>query len=248
MSRDAPAGDVSSVVPRPWRRSLLIAGYRLFKSRRPLTVRGVDYRYFYHAYNETYRNERAVEIPLLWPIVQRLPPEQVLEVGNVLSHYFSTRHDVVDKYERAPRVQNVDVVDFFPTRSYDLIVSISTLEHVGFDEQPPEPSKPLRAIRHLQRCLSPRGRLVITLPIGANPHLDRMLCEGHVPLEDPVCLCRISADNRWPGLLGRDPGRALRPPSVPLCQRSVGGDFPGRLVISRRAVPGHHQTSRPSLT
>jgi hypothetical protein len=160
-------------------------------------VRGVDYRYFYHAYNQTYCNERAVEIPLVWPLVQGAPPERVLEVGNVLGHYFATRHNVVDKYERAPGVHNVDVVDFRPTRPYDLIVSISTLEHVGFNEQPLEPEKPWRAIRNLQRALSSQGRLVITVPIGANPHLDRMLEEGRIPLDDPVCLRRISRDNRW---------------------------------------------------
>jgi hypothetical protein len=91
----------------------------------------------------------------------------------------------------------VDVVDFRPTRPYDLIVSISTLEHVGFNEQPLEPEKPWRAIRNLQRALSSQGRLVITVPIGANPHLDRMLEEGRIPLDDPVCLRRISRDNRW---------------------------------------------------
>ena len=182
---------------RTWRRAFLSAYYRRFKSGRSFTARGVDYRYFYHAYNQTYCNERAVEIPIVWPIVQRVPPERVLEVGNVLSHYFSTRHDVADKYERAPGVQNADVVDFRPAKAYDLIVSISTLEHVGFNEQPLEPGKPWRAIGHLRRCLSPQGRLVITVPMGYNPHLDRMLESGRIPLDDPLCLCRISRDNRW---------------------------------------------------
>jgi len=171
--------------------------YRRFKSGRSFTARGVDYRYFYHPYNQTYCNERAVEIPIVWPMVQQVPPERVLEIGNVLSHYFPTRHDIVDKFEQAPGVQNVDVVDFRPTQSYDLIVSISTLEHVGFNEQPLEPEKPARAIRHLQHCLSPRARLVITIPMGFNPHLDRMLLEGRIPLDDPLYLRRISADNRW---------------------------------------------------
>src|SRR2546422_11404174 len=113
---------------RTWRRSLLSAYYRRFKSGRSFTARGVDYHYFYHAYNQTYCNERAVEIPIVWPMLQQVPPERVLEIGNVLSHYFPTRHDVVDKFEQAPGVQNVDVVDFRPTQPYDLIVSISTLE------------------------------------------------------------------------------------------------------------------------
>jgi len=184
-------------VLRTWRRGFLAAYYRRFKSGRSFNVRGVDYRYFYHSYNQTYCNERAVEIPIVWSIVQGVPPERVLEVGNVLSHYLPTRHDVVDKYEQAPGVQNVDVVDFRPTRGYDLIVSISTLEHVGFNEKPLEPDKPRRAIRNLQRCLSPQGRLVITVPVGFNPHLDHMLEEGRIALQEPLFLRRISRDNRW---------------------------------------------------
>ena len=53
------------VILRTWRRALLSACYRRFKSGRPFTARGVEYRYFYHAYNQTYSNERAVEIPLV---------------------------------------------------------------------------------------------------------------------------------------------------------------------------------------
>jgi SAM-dependent methyltransferase len=182
---------------RTWRRGLLAAYHRRFRSGRSFTVRGVDYPYFYHPYNETYRNERAVEIPLVWAIVRGAAPERVLEVGNVLGHYFPVRHRVVDKYERASHVENIDVLDVGPPRSYDLIVSISTLEHTGYNERPLEPDKPWRAIRHLQRCLAPGGRLVVTLPMGYNPHLDGMLREGRIPLDDPMCLRRISAGNSW---------------------------------------------------
>lgn len=182
---------------RRWRRATLSAAWRRFGSSRSFTVRGAEYFYFYHAYNETYRNERAVEIPIVWPLVARLAPERVLEVGNVLSHYFPTRHDVVDKFERAEGVQNLDVVDIDAARRYDLIVSISTLEHVGFDEQPKDPGKPARAIDHLRRCLSPAGRLVVTLPIGYNPQVDADLRAGRIPRDGAICLRRISRSNRW---------------------------------------------------
>ena len=184
-------------VLRRWRRAILSAAWRRFGSGRSFTVRGAEYFYFYHAYNETYRNERAVEIPIVWPLVAALAPERVLEVGNVLSHYFPTRHEVVDKFERAPGVQNLDVVDIDAARRYDLIVSISTLEHVGFDEQPRDPGKPARAMDHLRRCLTPAGRLVVTLPIGYNPHVDADLRSGRIPLDGAVCLRRVSRSNRW---------------------------------------------------
>jgi len=95
-------------------------------------------------------NERAVEIPIIWHIVRENKGKRILEAGNVLSHYFRVDHDIVDKYERAEDVINEDVVNFQPSKKYDLIVSISTLGHVGWDENPKEPSKILKAIEHLK--------------------------------------------------------------------------------------------------
>src|SRR5439155_26790749 len=94
-------------VLRTWRRALLCAYYRRFKSGREFHAHSLPYQYFYHPYNQTYCNERAVEIPIVWPLVRSVPPERVLEVGNVLSHYFPTRHAIIDKFEHAPGVQNV---------------------------------------------------------------------------------------------------------------------------------------------
>src|SRR3990172_4116095 len=99
---------------------------------RTFVFRDKTYHYFYHTYNPTWRNERCVETPIIWSIVKRSKEANILEVGNVLSHYFDTNHDVLDKYERAPGVINEDVVEFKSNKRYDLIVSISTLEHVGW--------------------------------------------------------------------------------------------------------------------
>lgn len=139
------------------------------------------YPYLLHPHNLTWSNERAVEVPIVRDLVSRYEGRRVLEVGNVLAHYFPVRHDVVDKYERGPRVQNLDVLDFRSEQTYDLIVSISTLEHVGWDEQPRDPEKVIRAVRHLGDQLSPGGRMVATVPLGYNPHLDRLLAEDAVP-------------------------------------------------------------------
>jgi hypothetical protein len=66
--------------------------------------------------------------------VKRYKERNILEIGNVLSHYFPVNHDIVDKYEKADGVINQDVVHFYSPKKYDLIVSVSTLEHVGWDE------------------------------------------------------------------------------------------------------------------
>ena len=158
---------------------------------------GRRYRYLWHPYMATWRTERAVEVPVAWDRVRRADPASTLEIGNVLSHYFLTSHTVVDKYERAPGVINEDVVSFSPQRSYDLIVSVSTLEHVGWDEQPKDPEKVLRAIDRLRSLLTDAGELLFTVPKGWHPELDRHLSEGRIPLAERRCLKRISADGRW---------------------------------------------------
>jgi hypothetical protein len=80
---------------------------------------------------------------------------------------------------------------------YDLIVSISTLEHVGWDETPRDPGKILRALDNLIRLSSPGGRIVVTLPMAYNPNVDALLREGRLPLTHRFCLKRVSRDNRW---------------------------------------------------
>jgi hypothetical protein len=145
---------------------------------RTCTFRGERYPYFLHGYNVTWCNERAVEIPIVWAEVSRGDGRRVLEVGNVLSHYFAVTHDVIDKFERAPGVRNEDAVSFRAGRPYDLIVSISTLEHVGWDDEPRDPGKIERALANLCAQLAPGGRLVATLPVGYNPHLDALLAGG----------------------------------------------------------------------
>jgi SAM-dependent methyltransferase len=171
--------------------------YRAVKSWRTFTFQGRRYRYFYHRYNATWKTERAVEVPIVWEIVRQHQGRRILEVGNVLSHYFPVTHDIVDKYEQAPGVRNEDIVDYRPARPYDLIVSISTLEHVGWDEQPREPDKLLRAIARLRELVAPGGTIVLTLPLAYNPAMDAMLRDGRLAFPRRYCLKRVSADNRW---------------------------------------------------
>ena len=120
---------------------------------------GREYEYLYHPYNRTWKNERGVEIPIFRELLLKHEGKRVLEVGNVLSHYFPIHHEVIDKYEVSSGVINQDIVEFVPQDKYDLIISISTLEHVGWDEQPQKPGKLLQAIDHLRAtCLAPSGR------------------------------------------------------------------------------------------
>ena len=169
------------------------------------TFQGRTHHYFYHPYNTTWKNERAVEVPIILEKIQAHQGRRILEVGNVLSNYVQFQHDIVDKYDKTTGVINQDVVDFQPLSEnekdkYDLIVSISTMEHVGWDETPRDPKKIPLALENLTtNCLAPGGEIVVTLPIGYNTYLDKLLKEDKIFIgfTEQYYLKRISDDNKW---------------------------------------------------
>ncbi len=122
-----------------------------------------------------------------------------MEVGNVMPLYFPFSHTVVDKYDPTgiPGIVKMDVVDHKPEQPYDLINSISTLEHVGWDEKPKEPEKVAKAFEVLKRCLAKGGKLVTTLPVGYNSHLDTLIKEDKLGFTQKYCLKRVTGDNQW---------------------------------------------------
>jgi SAM-dependent methyltransferase len=134
---------------------------------------GDFYHFFAHPYNVTWANERSVEVPVFKKLLQTANGS-VLEVGNVLSHYQSVDHSVIDLFEEAPGVQNIDIVNFNPTNRYDLILCISTLEHIGKDDEA-RPEKATEAIAHIKTLLAPGGRLVVSVPLGYNEYVDKLL-------------------------------------------------------------------------
>lgn len=171
----------------------------VLKPSRSFAYRGSSYRYCYHSHGASWMHERTVEIPIMWRIVQdaMAAGKRILEVGNTLSYYYPCQHEIVDKYDVwKPGIINQDVVDFRPSHPYDLIVSISTLEHVGWDEDE-DTTKFARAVAHLKRCLAPGGTLVVTLPLGYHPEIDAMCKAGTLPFADVRYLERVSWSNRW---------------------------------------------------
>jgi SAM-dependent methyltransferase len=165
--------------------------------RRRFRFAGREYGYFVARYNDTWANERAVEVPIVMSRLGRLPGEDFLEVGRVLDHYIDRPHDVVDKYELAAGVINEDVLEFAPEKRYEVIVSISTLEHVGFDEEVRDSDKPARSVMHLLTLLRPGGELLISFPLGYNPDIDQRALSGSLEFEEIRYLKRVSRSNRW---------------------------------------------------
>jgi cyclopropane fatty-acyl-phospholipid synthase-like methyltransferase len=130
-------------------------------------------------------------------MVRKYQGTNILEIGNVLSHHVQFEHDVLDKYEITKGVINEDVVDFTSEKKYDLIVSISTLEHVGWDETRDDMKIP-KAIENLKSLITSRGgTIIITLPLGYNSALDKLLKDGVIQFSKQFHLIRISKGNEW---------------------------------------------------
>ena len=171
--------------------------YKMKKSKRNFVFNGKKYNYFYNKYNFTWTNERAVEIAIVRDILRLNRGKRILEVGNVLSHYFNVGHDILDKYERSEGVINEDIVVFRPEKKYDMIISISTLEHIGWDEKPRDNKKIIRAIKNLRNILTRNGKIIITLPLGSNRYLDNLLRQGKIKFSKAYYFKRISNNNEW---------------------------------------------------
>jgi cyclopropane fatty-acyl-phospholipid synthase-like methyltransferase len=111
-----------------------------------------------------------------------------------MSHYQPVMHDVLDKYERAPGIINADITEFNPTRNYRLILSVSTFEHIGFDEETNVGSaeKIQAAIQHCRGFLEPGGELIITAATGYNPEFDALFRDNRVGAAQVTFLKRRS--------------------------------------------------------
>ncbi|MGH3899963.1 MAG: SAM-dependent methyltransferase [Pseudonocardiaceae bacterium] len=163
---------------------------------RRFVFRGTHLPYTFARYNTSYRNERTVEISIAkWFLSADVG--RTLEVGNVMSHYGVRGHTVLDKYEIIPGVLNDDIIEFIPDQLFDTVISISTLEHVGWDEKPREPGKVFRAFDAARNCVAPEGRMLVTVPIGYNKTLDGALRTGEVEFPQESWLVRTSRSNEW---------------------------------------------------
>ncbi len=167
------------------------------KQSKYFTFRDSKYKYYYHWYNRTWENERAIEIPIIYKLLLTSRHKKVLEIGNVLSYYFPVNHDILDKYDLTEGIIKEDIAGFKPVNRYDLIVSVSTLEHVGRDELPNDPKKVIKVIKRLKLFLKPKGKAVFTFPFGYNAILDKAIAKRDFEFERLYVLKRISENNTW---------------------------------------------------
>lgn len=154
-----------------------------------LNERRLAYHDSWH--NWTWLNERAVEIPVAQTALAAAPAEHTIEVGAVMNHYGAHSHRIVDKYETGPGIEQLDIFELPPKPDYELVLCISTLEHVGWDEPNRDAELALLATEHLKRLVAPGGQLLVTVPVGYHPRLDAAIRSGELQFDDVRALrCR----------------------------------------------------------
>lgn len=165
----------------------------------PFTLDDQTYNYGTQRKNLMLGTERAVEVPVALDYVQRYHDQRILEIGNVLGQYTENPNwDIVDKYEPGNRVINQDILDFQPSQPYDLIISVSTLEHVGFNEPKKDPGKFEQSLIHIQeKLLAPGGKLLVTLPLGWNPRVDELFNTRKLPFDKITTYRRTGWTSNW---------------------------------------------------
>ncbi len=154
-----------------------------------------DYRYFCNLYNAVV-SERVAEISIARRFLNEHQQDDILEIGNVLSHYFDFPHIIIDKYEKHIGIENIDIIDYSTEKKFKAIISISTIEHIGFDEPVSENGKSLKAIRKLMELLEEGGEALITVPLGYNPEIDEIV-QREFLFSQQYFLKRISRLNLW---------------------------------------------------
>jgi SAM-dependent methyltransferase len=127
-------------------------------------------------------DERLVEVP--W-VLSRLRTGRVLEVGYAFAEpaYIAALLEANPGELVGADLATSEVPGFetvvadvrslpFPDRYFDQVLLVSTLEHVGADnavygvEGESDDSGRAAALRELRRVLKPKGRLLVTVPLG----------------------------------------------------------------------------------
>lgn len=127
-------------------------------------VNNLEFKYCRSEANNAYKNERTVEVPTgKWALDIMLKYGPVVEIGDVMWHYYPISHVVIDLYEKRDGVANINFLDFDPSGTN--VLSISTIEHIGHAEYN-RPSIPNGFMNAMNSIVNRAKLYFITLPIG----------------------------------------------------------------------------------
>ena len=146
--------------------------------------------------------ERGMEVPIVLDWMVPFKGTNILEVGNVLRKYDQSFDQVViDAHEKGDCI-NIDVLEYEPKEKPDLIVSVSTIEHIGYDMgEVMNPDKTIQFFEWVNKTLPKGGEFIFTVPVGYNQFLDFILRTkekfGDLVYQRKLFMRRTTADNQW---------------------------------------------------
>jgi len=120
-------------------------------------------------------SERAIEIPLAIDFLSNYAQQDpITELGCVLPYYILKRgsHNVYDLTDKHPQCTRCDLRTLNDNDLKGVVVSISTLEHLGLAEYGIEKGSTDEGVALLKRILADARKYFITVPIGYNKTLD----------------------------------------------------------------------------
>ena len=138
--------------------------------------------YFMSGYNQTWQNERCVELELGFRWLDLNKGEKIMEVGAVMSYYaeggyYELSHEVIDPYDEKATI--VDFMENIDLAGYK-VIAISTLEHIGTTDYDGSGERQKlvdadAAPLALQQILNQTDSCFVTVPVGYNSGLDNWL-------------------------------------------------------------------------
>ena len=151
-----------------------------------------------NSYNAAATNERTIEIPLGFYFKDYFKND-IIEIGAVTPYYHNCQHEVYDLYDSYKKCIRKDFStcdDFYKNKN---ILSISTVEHIGFDNYSNQHGKyPVErwdgGFIILQKIISSCNNYLLTIPIGYNPVLDHKILQSDI--SHLICK-RTNRQNDW---------------------------------------------------
>lgn len=140
--------------------------------------------------------ERIVEYPFIFKNIRGLKKGRILDVGCCGSYFITQlaalghevhgidirRHPV--KFPKVKTVQGDIRKTTYPNDFFDVVIAISTLEHIGIESKTygirhEDPEGDKKAIREMTRILKPNGKMIVTLPYGKGKRVDIRTYNAH---------------------------------------------------------------------
>jgi len=98
---------------------------------------------------------------------------------------------------KSGKAKKITIFTYKSKKKFDRIISISTFEHIGFDEEKKDPKKAINAIKHVQSMLAKRGKCVISVPTRYNVDLDYYFREYAIQYPARVAFYMRTSETKW---------------------------------------------------